>query len=526
MTDILALPFDQFQRYRLVADLVEKALGTRRGRVLDVGGRTELLGGFLKGHDIYLVDVEASDAKGLILGSGAALPFADDCFDAVCAFDTLEHVPVALRDAFVAECARVSRGFVFLAGPYDSPQVARSEELLQEFPKHKIGQPHRYLNEHRELGLPDREATLNVLRNAGGEVGVVGHANLERWLLAMCLEMYMESDPLLQPLAKPFYRFYNQMVFPHDHADPVYRHVVMASFGGDPLPTIPEVLKSPQLPEATEQLLQTFAMDWMGVDREHQVWKPEFQRLKNIIEDLEKDLGEHKLELHSSRMDLEGHKETLCTLRSELRETSDGAAKQEHELRTQLQAHAHQTEHLKDTLKRQSEESLIAVDEVRAHYEAAMEAARLQGEAVQKELGAELNRVQEFARTLGEDSAKLREHAAALEAERERLQVHANQLETERSNLQSHVNDLESERGNLQTHVDDLESERSNLQIHVRDLEAERERYRSQVDGLAQEVHHLVTELAVANADLAAARRALGSRRHALGRILGKKYED
>ncbi|MCA9002586.1 MAG: class I SAM-dependent methyltransferase, partial [Planctomycetes bacterium] len=132
MIDIHALPFDQFQRYRLVADLVEQALGSKRGRVLDVGGRTELLQAFLKSHDIFLVDVEASDAKGLILGSGAALPFADDSFDAVCAFDTLEHVPVALRDDFVRECARVCRGYVFLAGPYDDPDVARSEELLQE----------------------------------------------------------------------------------------------------------------------------------------------------------------------------------------------------------------------------------------------------------------------------------------------------------------------------------------------------------------------------------------------------------
>ncbi len=476
MTDIHAFPFDQFQRYRLVADLLEKAMDGRKGRVLDVGGRTELLGSFLEGHEIVLVDVEESDAEGLILGSGAALPFADDCFDAVCAFDTLEHVPVGLRDAFVSECARVSRGYVFLAGPYDSPDVARSEELLQEFLKHKIGQPHRYLNEHRELGLPDRGRVTELLEKAGGQVGVVGHANLERWLLAMCLEMYMESDPLLQPLAKPFYRFYNKLVFPHDHAGPVYRHVVMASFGGGALPTAEQVLEPPALPAKTESMLQSFAKDWMVVDREHQVWKPEFQRLTGIIGDLEKDLDEHKQALQTSSGDLAGHKETLDAVRSELREAAQGSAAQAHELNSQLQAHAEQAEHLKKTLEEQSQGGRDALEKLRSHYEHVMEDTHSKGEAVQRELAAEL------ARTQG--------HAQALDAERERAR----------------------------NSIDELEGENHRMGEHAKGLG-------QRIQGLGDEIHRLKAELADSQGQLARAKEALASWTKAVGRVLGRKYK-
>ncbi len=105
------LPFDQYQRYRLVADL----LGALRGKhkpleVLDVGGRTALLRGFLTKDHITLVDIESSAERDLVLGDGTRLPFRDKSFDVVAAFDTLEHVPPQLRTAFVSECARVSRG--------------------------------------------------------------------------------------------------------------------------------------------------------------------------------------------------------------------------------------------------------------------------------------------------------------------------------------------------------------------------------------------------------------------------------
>ena len=129
MKDVLALPFDQYQRYRLVADFVaELERRAARGtplRVLDVGGRTALLRSFLPEADVVLVDLEPSAEPGLVLGDGSRLPFRDRSFDVVASFDTLEHVPPQARDAFVAECARVSRAHVFLRVPTAHPRWTR-----------------------------------------------------------------------------------------------------------------------------------------------------------------------------------------------------------------------------------------------------------------------------------------------------------------------------------------------------------------------------------------------------------------
>ena len=118
------MPFDQYQRYRLVADLINQV--RPRGsslRILDVGGRTGLLKRFLPSDHIELVDLEASAEPGLVLGDGARLPFVSESFDAVVSFDTLEHVPTRLRGAFVRETWRVAKSWVVLVGPYHTAKV-------------------------------------------------------------------------------------------------------------------------------------------------------------------------------------------------------------------------------------------------------------------------------------------------------------------------------------------------------------------------------------------------------------------
>ena len=86
MIDLLALPFDQYQRYRLVADLVDRVrIDDRPFRILDVGGRTALLRAFLPNDDVALVDVDPSDAEGLVLGDGSKLPYQDGAFEVVAA---------------------------------------------------------------------------------------------------------------------------------------------------------------------------------------------------------------------------------------------------------------------------------------------------------------------------------------------------------------------------------------------------------------------------------------------------------
>ena len=442
MQSPLQLPFDQYQRYRLVADLIEELAESKSMRILDVGGRTALLREFLPEHRVHLVDVDPSDAEGLLLGSGAALPFQDGSFDVVCAFDTLEHVPVDLRDEFVRECARVSRAYVMLAGPYQSDAVQRSEELLQEFLKAKVGQPHRYLNEHRELGLPDRDRVESLLTAAGAQVHTFGHGRLDRWLLAMCLELYIESDPLLQPLGPPFYEFYNRLVYPHDHSEQNYRHVIVAAKDGLPLPSGRDALRAPALPPETEGLLADYAQEILQLDAQRTVFEPERERLVGIIQDLEKDLNEHRQALQTAEQDLAEHKDSLATTQTDLAEHRKSQA----------------------TLQADLSEHQRALSESQALYQQ----LQRETESVQSELAAEQGRLQEYVaslesrvRELSGECEALRRHRDELVPELDKTHRLAGRLNAQVTEQQEHIQAITERFESIQK---DLESRVAEIQ--------------------------------------------------------------
>ena len=202
--DVRELPFDQYQRYRLVADVARHLRGDGPPlRILDVGGRTGVLRRFLPDEHIDLVDRFPAGEPGLVLGDGARLPFQDQVFDLVTACDTLEHIPRDDRKAFAAECMRVSRRAVVLAGPYAGPRVDEAEEILVDFLREKLGVEHRYLLEHRTNTLPGLDSTSADLEAGGArKVGIIGHGGVERWLALMCLALYMDQDPPLRPVAR------------------------------------------------------------------------------------------------------------------------------------------------------------------------------------------------------------------------------------------------------------------------------------------------------------------------------------
>lgn len=319
MPDVRDLPFDQFQRYELVRALLESVrVDGQRLRILDVGGRTALLREFLPSDQIELVDVVPSAVEGLVLGSGAELPFQDGAFDAVCAFDTLEHVPPALRDDFVRECARVAGRYVILAGPYDSPRVAEAEEALLDFLRARLDWEHQYLLEHRENGLPSMPAALQIFEEAGARTATVGHGELGRWLALMCVELYIEHETLLKDFAPQLYRFYNEYLFPSDHGGEVYRHAVIAAFGDAPMPSAEAVLRTTPAPlNGADRALADAGQELLRYDSLRDTYLPEMERLHGVVASLEKDLEGHRREAEDLASDLAGHSETVAALREE-----------------------------------------------------------------------------------------------------------------------------------------------------------------------------------------------------------------
>jgi hypothetical protein len=332
--DPLALPFDVYQRYRLVADVLGRLRQTaaaregkreRRLRVLDVGGRTAVLRGFDPDDDVALVDVEPLEGvEGLVLGDGARLPFQDDAFDVVCAFDTLEHVPPPARDAFVDECARVARSWVVLAGPYDAPEVVRAEETLQRFLKEKLAFAHRYLDEHRRHGLPDRARVEARLAAAGAEVVALGHANLDRWLAFLSASFYLDLEPDLRPLARAFFRFYNANLYASDHAPPVYRHAVIAALGGAPLPDLAGLLDPPVAPAGALAPFGELERELLAFDRARGRWHAEEAGLRETIATLEADLKSHGETLRAARATIDDKDAAIAAVESDRAEQVAG----------------------------------------------------------------------------------------------------------------------------------------------------------------------------------------------------------
>lgn len=390
----LDLPFDQYQRYRLVADILESLRGKgERLSVLDVGGRTALLRQFLPEDEVYLVDVEASEEQGLVLGDGSRLPYADGCVDALVTFDTLEHVPPAAREAFVAECARVARRWVVIAGPYKSPRVDDAETQLETFVHDKLEEEHRYLAEHKSNGLPDLDDTEGGLRAAGAEVVSIGHANIERWLALMCMSLYMDRDAPLRGIAKQFFRFYNEQLYRSDHAAPVYRHAVVAAFGGASLPDASTLLEPPVAPAGALDVSMSVVKDLLGFDLQRDAVAKEWARLEEVNKGLD--------------LDLDGHKRTLLALR----EVQDEQTKMISELQSHCIDLTSNAEELEEELDRERDESSEALETLGKD----LAEHKTQLGEVEGELGSFKKLAKELEKTVEQERAEGAEVKLALE---------------------------------------------------------------------------------------------------------------
>jgi hypothetical protein len=497
--DLLELPFDQYQRYRLVADILKEVRPKgRKLSILDVGGRTALLRQFLPKDDVTAVDLETSDEPNLVLGDGARLPFQDGSFDVVAGFDTLEHVPPARRAAFVDECARVASRWVVLIGPYASKRVNEAEERLVDFLREKLKTEHRYLNEHRSYGLPSLGRVQRTLHKHGLETACIGQGNLDRWLGLMCLELYLDADPCLRPVAKRFFRFYNKTLYSSDHGGDMYRHALVGAKGKARLPKkVAQDRDDAATPAATQSVL-ALARELLVLDSERDVWTPELERLRGVIADLGADLDGHRTslkhleaernealqELEEDRVrqgkaqavlqaDLDGHRESLVQRDQDLALALETQAQQlaaseqtESELRGELDEHQSELEELKEECARQRKahdelssdlkghkRALAQRDEDLAASNQLLVEQRTAAEAMEEELRAQLQAHAAGRQELMEEQAALQSHQAELQEALERTRLTLEASVTDNASLNA---ELDFMRISLRNRVDNL----------------------------------------------------------------------
>jgi len=224
----LALPIDQYQRYRILQQslgLLEPKRET--SRILEVGGAPGQILGFLPHDDITIADVEACDVASFHRADGLSLPFADGSFDIVVSIDALEHITPENRETFLSELLRVSGKYVFLGAPFAGQALEEAERILFEFIHTKLHVMHRFLHEHLRHSLPDQEATDQFLKSQGLRTIILPNGFLSHWLLMMLANFYLEADPRLNRVKRRINQYYNTHHYPLDNRSPAYRHLLV-----------------------------------------------------------------------------------------------------------------------------------------------------------------------------------------------------------------------------------------------------------------------------------------------------------
>lgn len=238
--NMLELPFDQYQRYKVAADIVAGLKVKPSSRILEVGGAPGPIEAFLADHEVIVTDLNGKKPGRYAIADGSRLPFPDESFDVVISLDTLEHVPPGRRSDFCSELRRVTKDLVVLSAPFADPQVELAEEALNSFVRARFGD-FPTLDEHSEHGLPDLGFATEALGSDGFSVDVLPSGYLPRWLLGMLFHHELLASGL--PELPQIHAFYNATVSELDNRAPSYRKVIVAA-RARPQSEITDVLES------------------------------------------------------------------------------------------------------------------------------------------------------------------------------------------------------------------------------------------------------------------------------------------
>ncbi|MDQ5853058.1 MAG: class I SAM-dependent methyltransferase [Chloroflexota bacterium] len=267
---LLAMPFDQYQRYRLTAELV-LALKTAAGatnepwRILDVGGFFPTKDGVLPlpswmpDDDVLVVDTVRFEGSHYRQASGTGLPFTDGSWVIVTSCDTLEHIPPTGRATFLAELRRVARRVVILAAPHATAGVQPAELALDEYLR-SFDYHHQMLAEHLQYGVPDPAWVDTWLREQGAGYTAFPSGYLPRWQLMMFLKHLMIALPEMHLLHERLDQTYNERFFERDQRAPGYRRVYLIAAPGTPPPDLKAFVERAARPEPED-----IAGDLLGI---------------------------------------------------------------------------------------------------------------------------------------------------------------------------------------------------------------------------------------------------------------------
>ena len=224
------LPFDLYGRYAVIRDIINvNRKDNEAFRVLDVGGRGNLLKRFLPNDSVsYLDPLMESEDENFIKGDGCAMPLKDNSFDWVTSADVFEHIPKEKREVFLNENIRVAKKATILVAPFYSAEVVQAEANANEnYKTLSRGKDHLWLVEHIENGLPDAVEFEKFLEMKKISFQKLYNNRLFLWQ-ALINVSFLVSENFsvdIKEEFEDFNYFYNTEIFPYDNQEPSYRKI-------------------------------------------------------------------------------------------------------------------------------------------------------------------------------------------------------------------------------------------------------------------------------------------------------------
>ena len=290
--ELLSFPFDQYQRYRLCAEVLERlGLCTAETEILEVGGHPGIGERFFAPSTLFIVDLLAEKKDRWVRANALSLPFADRSFKVVVSVDLLEHLLPEERNTAINELARVSAELVLISAPFQYKLARQAERLVFDFIKEWLGWEHLYLKEHLEIASPSLFETESELVKLGFDTIIIPNGKLENWIVMMLCYYFFEGIPAGDKIRDELTRFYNQNFFWKDLSEPAYRHLIVASrslLQNDPsaLDDLIAKISSDQEPDYEKMRM------WLEIFKHGELKKlaEEIDQLKQVLKDKDEEI--------------------------------------------------------------------------------------------------------------------------------------------------------------------------------------------------------------------------------------------
>lgn len=269
--------FDRYGRYAMMRDVINA--NRKEGetfRILDVGGRDNILRFFLPNDEVQYLDPlvpENERDEYFIEGDGCDIPLEDNAFDWLVSGDVLEHIPEELRTKFIDEQIRVAKRGAMIVAPFYSPEAEQAEKNAnQSYVILSDGKEHPWLTEHLAIGLPRPDRVEVHLAKTSVPFHVLYNNDVLLWSVIMGMYFVFEhnNNPEITALVNEFNVFYNTTIFPHDRTKNSYRRAyILEKDTPIVLPyTATEAIPRTEMADAITRAMQIIAV----IDTKHRAY--------------------------------------------------------------------------------------------------------------------------------------------------------------------------------------------------------------------------------------------------------------